>query len=59
MIGGNIPGRTAVVSTTIFGYVENSEWEQANLLAMGMVAFAFAVILAMILIEKRFAGARR
>ena len=59
MIGGNIPGRTAVVSTTIFDYVENSEWEQANLLAMGMVVFAFVVILAMILIEKRFAGARR
>ncbi|MGO9742216.1 MAG: molybdate ABC transporter permease subunit [Roseiarcus sp.] len=59
MIGGNIPGRTAVVSTTIFDYVENSEWDQANLLALGMVVFAFAIILAMIGIEKRFAGARR
>ncbi len=59
MIGGNIPGRTAVVSTTIFDYVENSEWDKANLLALGMIVFAFAIILAMIGIEKRFAGARR
>ena len=58
MIGGNIPGRTAVVSTTIFDYVENSQWEQANALALGMVGFAFVVILAMITIEKRFAWAR-
>jgi len=59
MIGGNIPGRTAVVSTTIFDYVENSQWARANTLALGMVIFAFAVILAMILIEKRFQWARR
>ena len=58
MIGGNIPGRTAVVSTTIFGYVENSQWQQANALALGMVGFAFVVIVAMIAIEKRFAWAR-
>lgn len=58
MIGGNIPGRTAVVSTTIFDYVENSQWEQANALALGMVGFALVVILAMIAIEKRFAWAR-
>ncbi|MDE3175399.1 MAG: molybdate ABC transporter permease subunit [Pseudomonadota bacterium] len=58
MIGGNIPGRTAVVSTMIFDYVENSQWEQANALALGMVGFAFVVILAMIGVEKRFAWAR-
>ena len=58
MIGGNIPGRTAVVSTAIFEYVENSQWQQANLLALGMVGFAFVVILAMISVEKRFAWTR-
>ena len=58
MIGGAIPGRTAVVSTTIFDYVETGEWGAANALAAGMVAFAFAVILAMIAIEKRFARGR-
>ena len=59
MIGGAIPGRTRVVSTAIFDYVENSEWREANALAAGMVVFAFAVVLAMIVIEKRFAKARR
>jgi molybdate transport system permease protein len=54
MIGGNIPGRTRVMSTAIFDFVETMRWREANLLAGGMVAFAFAVILAMILLEKRF-----
>ena len=58
MIGGAIPGRTAVVSTTIFDYVETGEWGAANALAAGMVVFAFVVILAMIAIEKRFARGR-
>ncbi|MCC0004985.1 MAG: molybdate ABC transporter permease subunit [Methylobacteriaceae bacterium] len=58
MIGGNIPGRTRVLSTAIFDYVENSQWREANILAGGMVVFAFAVVLAMILLEKRMAGAR-
>ncbi|HXZ15633.1 MAG TPA: molybdate ABC transporter permease subunit [Roseiarcus sp.] len=54
MIGGNIPGRTRVMSTAIFDYVETMRWREANILAGGMVAFAFLVILTMILIEKRF-----
>ncbi len=58
MIGGNIPGRTRVLSTAIFDYVENSQWREANILAGGMVAFAYLVVLAMILLEKRVAGAR-
>ena len=58
MIGGNIPGQTRVMSTAIYDFVETMRWREANLLAGGMVAFAFAVILSMILIEKRFARAR-
>jgi molybdate transport system permease protein len=53
MIGGNIPGQTQVLSIAIYDYVETSRWREANILAAGMVAFAFAVILAMTLIEKR------
>ena len=55
MIGGNIPGKTKVLSVAIFDYVETSQWAEANVLAAGMVVFAFCVILAMMLIEKRFA----
>lgn len=58
MIGGNIPGRTRVMSTAIFDFVETMRWRDANMLAGGMVVFTFAVILSMILLEKRFARAR-
>jgi len=57
MIGGNIPGRTRVMSTAIFDYVETMQWREANILAGGMVVFAFVVILSMILIQKRYAMA--
>jgi molybdate transport system permease protein len=57
MIGGNIPGRTRVMSTAIFDYVETTQWREANILAGGMVVFAFVVILSMILIQKRYARA--
>ena len=55
MIGGNIPGETKVLSVAIYDYVESSQWREANILAAGMVVFAFAVILSMTLIEKRVA----
>lgn len=53
MIGGNIPGETKVLSVAIYDFVETLRWREANLVAAGMVAFAFVVILAMTLIEKR------
>ncbi|WP_207459685.1 molybdate ABC transporter permease subunit [Azospirillum sp. SYSU D00513] len=55
MIGGNIPGETKVLSVAIYDYVETMQWREANILAAGMVAFAFAVILAMTLIGRRAA----
>jgi molybdate transport system permease protein len=58
MIGGNIPGRTRVLSVAIFDYVEASHWREASLLAGCMVIFAFAVILTVTLIDKRNARAR-
>ena len=57
MIGGAIPGRTKVMSTAIYDFVETMQWREANILAGGMVVFAFVVILSMILIQKRFARA--
>lgn len=53
MIGGNIPGETKVLSIAIFDFVETLRWREANILAAGMVVFAFAVILTMMLMEKR------
>lgn len=58
MIGGAIPGHTAVVSTAIFDYVETGQWRDANIVSAGMVVFSFVVILTMTLVAKRFAGGR-
>ena len=53
MIGGNIPNQTRVVSTQIYGHVEAMEYTQAHWLAGGMVLFAFAVLLALALFNRR------
>jgi molybdate transport system permease protein len=53
MVGGNIPGRTRVVSVQIYDHVEALEYAQAHGLAAGMVAFSFAVLLALYLMNAR------
>jgi molybdate transport system permease protein len=53
MIGGNIPGETKVLSVAIYDYVETLHWTQAHILAGGMLVFSFAVILSVMLVEKR------
>ncbi|MDR2451605.1 MAG: molybdate ABC transporter permease subunit [Candidatus Accumulibacter sp.] len=45
MMGGNIPGKTQVLSVKIFDYVEKGEYAQAHWLAGGMVFFSFVVLL--------------
>ncbi|TRO19881.1 molybdate ABC transporter permease subunit [Ectopseudomonas mendocina] len=45
MIGGNIPGKTQVVSVQIYNHVETMNYAQAHWLAGGMVAFSFIVLL--------------
>jgi molybdate transport system permease protein len=45
MLGGNIPGETQVVSVAIYNHVEAMEFGPAHLLAGGMVAFSFLVLL--------------
>jgi molybdate transport system permease protein len=47
MIGGNIPGKTQVLSVRIYDYVEAMEYGEAHLLAAGMVIFSFLVLLAL------------
>ena len=59
MIGGNIPGETRVLSIAIYDYVETLRWTEAHLLSGGMVVFAFAVILAMLILEKRIGRSGR
>jgi molybdate transport system permease protein len=59
MIGGNIPGETKVLSVAIYDYVETLQWTQAHILAGGMLVFSFAVILSVMLLEKRLGRASR
>ena len=51
MIGGNIPGKTRVLSVSIYDHVEALEYAQAHWLSAGMLAFAFLVLLALYLLN--------
>jgi len=47
MIGGDIPGQTRVLSTTIFDAVETLDWTAAHEISAGLLVFSFIVILAL------------
>jgi molybdate transport system permease protein len=53
MIGGNIPGKTKVLSVAIYDYVETLQWGTAHILSAGMIVFSFIVVLSVMLIEKK------
>ncbi len=54
MIGGAIPRQTEVLSIKIFEFVEASQYGEAHRLAGGMLAFAFLVVLATLLVGRGF-----
>jgi molybdate transport system permease protein len=45
MIGGNIPGATRVISTSLYSHVEALEYPAAHRLAAVLLLFSFAVLL--------------
>jgi molybdate transport system permease protein len=53
MLGGGIPGETEVLSIEIYRLVEALEWNKAHLLAGLLLAFAFTVMLTLLLMERR------
>jgi molybdate transport system permease protein len=53
MIGGNIPGRTQVVSTQIYGPVEGMDYAAAHSLAAILLAFSFVILLGLALLGRR------
>jgi len=53
MIGGSVPGKTEVISTRIYQLVESLQYGQAHRLAAGVVAFSFAALLALLLIDRK------
>ena len=57
MIGGNIPGKTQVVSTEIYTFVEAMEYDKAHWLAGGMLVFSFIVLLSVTVFNRSAKGA--
>jgi len=53
MLGGGIPGETEVLSVEIYRLVEALEWTKAHQLAGALLVFAFAVMLSLLLMERR------
>jgi len=54
MIGGNIPGKTRVMSVEIYNYVEALEFGKAHVLAGSLVIFSFASLLIMHWLNNRY-----
>lgn len=58
MIGGNIPGRTQVVSVAIYDHVEALDYGSAHLLSAGMLLFSLTVLVLVYSFGRRFAAPR-
>lgn len=54
MVGGNIPDETKVISIAIYEHVETLEYGQAHILSLILLAFSFAILLAVYLLNKRY-----
>ena len=44
MVGGNIPGKTRVISIAIYEHVETMNYAEAHTLSEGLIVFAFSVL---------------
>ena len=53
MVGGNIPGRTKVISIAIYEHVETLEYAQAHVLSAGLLVFSFIVLLSVYILNRR------
>ena len=53
MVGGNIPGKTKVISIEIYDRVEILEYTQAHILSVGLLLFSFLILLTVYSINKK------
>jgi molybdate transport system permease protein len=58
MLGGNIPGRTQVVSIALFNHVEALDYDAAHVLAAGLLVFSFLALLTLYAMGRRFEAPR-
>ncbi len=54
MVGGNIPGKTKVISIAIYEHVETINYAAAHVLSAGLLAFSFVVLLFVYMMNRRF-----
>jgi molybdate transport system permease protein len=54
MVGGNIPGKTKVISIAIYEHVETIRYAEAQLLSAGLLVFSFLVLLLVYTVNRRF-----
>lgn len=54
MVGGNIPGKTKVISIAIYEHVETINYADAHLLSAGLLVFSFLVLLFVYTVNRRF-----
>jgi len=59
MIGGNIPGKTQVLSIRIYDHVESLEYAQTHKLAAGMLIFSFVLLVLVYSVNRRFSLVKR
>jgi molybdate transport system permease protein len=53
MVGGNIPGKTKVISIAVYEHVETIEYAEAHTLAAGLLLFSFLVLLSVYTLNRR------
>ncbi|MCB1147895.1 MAG: molybdate ABC transporter permease subunit, partial [Leptospiraceae bacterium] len=52
MIGGNIPGKTRVLSIALYDMVEALQFSKAHLLAAGLLVFSFGILILLFTINR-------
>jgi molybdate transport system permease protein len=53
MVGGNIPGKTRVISIAIYEHVETLRYAEAHVLSAGLLAFSFLVLVFVYAVNRR------
>lgn len=53
MVGGNIPGRTRVISIAIYEHVETLRYADAHVLSAGLLVFSFSVLVFVYTVNRR------
>ena len=54
MVGGNIPGKTQVISIAIYEQVEQMSYMTAHILSLGLLVFSFVVLVVVYSINRRW-----